>query len=257
MSWPKLSPQAALMSWPGAAPAEAGRASRAAEQMATAIRFRIVFLLSLGGGGGGSPAPAAPHCRPLDDLVDGCSSDEAVDNSGGRVRLAEVEPEERRDEVELGDRDESPVQGADDDEHARQHVDLLHVPLLPVKVSFRDGTDLGQSCQVSVQLVYDAVHGERRAIAHRRAEPPDRRHARPPARLGEALRVARPTEDERGVQALPPHGCGADRDNAEPSGAGALGSRGSPPRQGAGRAGPGGYPDLRAPRRLPRSSRRV
>ena len=46
--------------------------------------------------------------------------------------------------------------------------------------------------------------------------------------MGEALRAARPAEDERGVPPLPAHGRGADRSDAEPSGPRALRGRGRP-----------------------------
>ena len=112
----------------------------------------------------------------------------------------------RRGLVELGDRYEAPVQGADDHEDAGEHVELLHVPLLPVEVSSRNGTDPGQMLSNICPTCVRCVHGERRAPPHRRAEPPNRRQARPSPRLGEAVRSACPAEDERGVPALPAHG---------------------------------------------------
>jgi len=43
---------------------------------------------------------------------------EAIDDAGRRVGLAEIESEDFRDEVKLGDGDEPPVEGADDGQNA-------------------------------------------------------------------------------------------------------------------------------------------
>ena len=55
-------------------------------------------------------------------------ADEPVDESAGPVRLAELEPHKRGDEVELRDRDEAPVERSDDDERRGGDVELLHLP---------------------------------------------------------------------------------------------------------------------------------
>ena len=47
--------------------------------------------------------PAAADGRLLSDLVDGGQADEAVDDPADGVRLAELEADERGDEVELRD----------------------------------------------------------------------------------------------------------------------------------------------------------
>jgi hypothetical protein len=51
--------------------------------------------------------------------------------------LAELHPEELRDEVELGERHEAPVSGSDDHQDQRRGVELPHLPLLSVEVLSR------------------------------------------------------------------------------------------------------------------------
>src|SRR5215211_5992064 len=70
--------------------------------------------------------PAAADGRLLGDLVGGAESDEAVDDAGSGIGLAEIEPEERGDEVELRDRDEPPIHASDDDERRCKDIKLLH-----------------------------------------------------------------------------------------------------------------------------------
>ena len=59
-------------------------------------------------------APAPSDGLLLGDLVDRCGADQAVDHAADCVRLAELEPDQRCDEVELRDRHEAPVEAADD-----------------------------------------------------------------------------------------------------------------------------------------------
>ena len=59
-------------------------------------------------------APPLPQRRQPHGAVDRSEADEAVDDPGGGVGLAEVEAEDPRNQVELGDGDEAPVQPADD-----------------------------------------------------------------------------------------------------------------------------------------------
>src|SRR5918995_6845008 len=80
----------------------------------------------MGGGGGPAGGRAAAAARERRDAVDGGDADEAVDDAAGRVRRAELLAEDPGDEVELGDRDEPPVEPADDHERRGEQVELLH-----------------------------------------------------------------------------------------------------------------------------------
>ena len=72
-------------------------------------------------------ADAGFAARELGDAVDGGESDESVDDAAGDVRLAEVLSDKPSDQVELGERDEAPVEPADDHEDDRERVERLHV----------------------------------------------------------------------------------------------------------------------------------
>lgn len=55
-------------------------------------------------------------------------TDETVDDPRHRVRLAEAQPEQLRDQIELGNRDEPSVEGADDDERERCNIQVRGEP---------------------------------------------------------------------------------------------------------------------------------
>ena len=57
---------------------------------------------------------------PRGDQIDGGEPHEPVDDPAGRVRRAEVLAEDPGDEIELGDRDETPVERTDDDAELRR-----------------------------------------------------------------------------------------------------------------------------------------
>ena len=87
--------------------------------------------LQLRGGHAVLAAGAGPGAGKGGQLVDRGEADEAVDDPAHGVRLAEVETDERRDEVKLCDRDQAPIQAADHDQRGGEDVELLHEGLLP------------------------------------------------------------------------------------------------------------------------------
>src|SRR6185312_8501285 len=75
--------------------------------------------------------PAAHERGQPDRFRDSCEADEHVDDAGDGVRLAEVEAAaDRRDEVELRQSYEAPVEAADDEQRHGGEVELLHESLL-------------------------------------------------------------------------------------------------------------------------------
>ena len=68
--------------------------------------------------GAGGLAPAEQR----GDAIDGGEPHEAVDDPAGRVRRAEVLAEEPGHEVELGDRDQTPIEAADDEQRSGNDV---------------------------------------------------------------------------------------------------------------------------------------
>jgi DNA-binding transcriptional MerR regulator len=93
----------------------------------------------------------------LRDLVDGADADEPVDGSAERVGLSELEADERGYEVELRDRDEPPVQTADDYECCGGDVELLHCSLLGCIGTVQGLYSDGHACQMCVQCLYNSA----------------------------------------------------------------------------------------------------
>jgi hypothetical protein len=71
---------------------------------------------------GGAP----PGAGERGQLVGGGQAHEPVHDPARGVRLAEVQADQRRDEVELRDRHQALVQPADDDQRGGKHFELLH-----------------------------------------------------------------------------------------------------------------------------------
>ena len=71
------------------------------------------------------PSPTAPAGQP-DDAVHSRRADEPVDHAADGIGLAEIVTGDRRDQVELGDGDEAPVEAADDEECCSDGVERFH-----------------------------------------------------------------------------------------------------------------------------------
>jgi hypothetical protein len=76
--------------------------------------------------GGDGTHPAALHALPEQPLIQAGHSDQPVHRGAQRRHFAEAHTEQRRDEIETGDRDQPPVERSDDDEHGGDDVQLLH-----------------------------------------------------------------------------------------------------------------------------------
>jgi hypothetical protein len=98
----------------------------------------------------------APRTGQRCDPVHGREADEPVDHARGRVGLAEVEAEDRGDEVELRDRHEAPVESADDQKRNGQPIELLHLCLPPVEVLFNEAAEYRSQRRLSSYCL-DAV----------------------------------------------------------------------------------------------------
>jgi MerR family transcriptional regulator, light-induced transcriptional regulator len=81
--------------------------------------------------------PAGGHRR---DRVDGGETDQPVHEPASRVRLPEALAEDPGDEVELGYRDETPVEPADDQQGPGEYIELSH---LFVYLLSRNCTEIG------------------------------------------------------------------------------------------------------------------
>ena len=84
-------------------------------------------------GGYGLPVacPATLDRRQPHSLVNRRHADECVHHPAGDVGLPEVEPEDRRNQVELGDGHQASVQPAHNQQGGGQYVQFLHFVLLP------------------------------------------------------------------------------------------------------------------------------
>src|SRR5215218_5053908 len=116
----------------------------------------------LGGGNPAIVARAAQEATDGDQLVDGGEADEAVHDPADGVGLAEVEADERRDEVELRERDQPPVQATDDHQCAGEDVELLHW-FPPVDGLYKDRRDISdyvkKLCSVCTVSTMEAAAG--------------------------------------------------------------------------------------------------
>ena len=151
----------------------------------------------------GHRRPAAADGRLLGDLVGGGETDEAVDHTAGRVRLAEVEADERRHEVELSDCDETSVEPADNEKDGGEDVESFHGVLLSVQDLSRERTGshciLSSVCSMSVEC-WRGIRN--RAAPDRGTEPTNGCQRRAPARVGTPVRAAPPNSHRRRIPSL-------------------------------------------------------
>src|SRR6478609_2367605 len=106
-----------------------------AATMPMGMSFFTCFVLSLFSvlaNGDWRRARATDAADQRDDAVDRRQADQAVDDAAGGVRLAELETKDPRDEVELRDGDETPVEAADDQERGGEQIELSHCCTPPV-----------------------------------------------------------------------------------------------------------------------------
>src|SRR5918995_1207709 len=113
--------------------------------------------------GAACAVPVTRHQLPEpNDEPHGRKADEAVDHAGEPVRLAELEAGDLRDEVELRERDEAPVQGPHDRQPQRQDVQFLHLSPSPQSVEVLSRVRIGdapRACQGSVEKSAQMLYG--------------------------------------------------------------------------------------------------
>src|SRR5829696_8793255 len=180
-----------------AASAPAARTATAVASSAAVVSRSLVmpFLLSveclLDGARRRLAAPATGDREQPRRPVDSSDADEPVDDPAGGVRLAEIAAEDRCHQVELGDRDEAPVEPADDQQGCREQIDPFH----PVPPLSRFRPDSSGTASALSNLCPDSVqwgHGRRWTSANRRTEQAHRHERRLVASMGAALRAAEP-----------------------------------------------------------------
>src|SRR5215218_7841552 len=118
--------------WRGPAPAVEPRGAAASAATAITSRSAVFFMSSFrsecasarrGRRGRSRACLTAAGGEPA-EAVHGREPDEAVDDPAGGVRLAEVEADHPRNQVELRDRDEAPVEAADEHECKWEQIAL-------------------------------------------------------------------------------------------------------------------------------------